>query len=412
MKTNVLQLIDSFNQGGSERQAVQLAGLLHADETYRVYLAALNKEGLLLERAESLGFPPIADFPLTSFYDRNFVRQLKKCVRFIRENDIEIVHTHDFYTNIFGMTAAFLAGVPARVASRRETTGTRTRFQKLIERSSYRLAHAILANADAVRGQLIEEGIDAGKIEVVYNGLDLARVRPAKDATSRQNREQLLSKLGLPTQNDRPVVTIVANFRLDVKDHPTFLRAARRVLDAVPGTSFVLAGEGVWLEPMRRYAAELGLADAAVFSGQCDSVAELLGISKVGVLASKAEGLSNSILEYMAAGLAVVATDAGGARELVVEGETGHLVKVGDDAAMAARVTDLLNDPARARAMGMRGQRLVETKFSCSEQLNNTKNLYRRLMARAGESGRRLTGARRFDDYRYKLHETDDQKHG
>jgi glycosyltransferase involved in cell wall biosynthesis len=385
VKANVLQLVDSFNQGGSERQAVQLAEMLRRDGTYRVFLGTLNKEGVLLDKVEKIGFHPVPHFPLTSFYDSNFVRQIKACVRFIRENDVRIVHTHDFYTNIFGMTAAFLAGVPVRIASRRETTGTRTPMQKRIERSSYRLAHAILANAGAVRRQLIDEGVSDRKIEVVYNGVDWARVSPRADVKFGTDREPVPKELGLPIKTGQPVVTIVANFRLDVKDHPTFLRAARRVRESVPGAAFVLAGEGGLLEPMRRYAAELGLGEAAVFAGQRDSVAEILDVSNVGVLSSKAEGLSNAILEYMAARLPVVATDVGGARELVVEGETGHLVEVGDDAAMAARIIDLLNDPEKARAMGERGRQLIETKFSCSEQLHKTSDLYNRLLTRNGE---------------------------
>ena len=83
MKKNVLQLVGSFHQGGSERQAVQLTRLLREDKTFNIYLAALNNEGVLREEVERIGFSDISEFPLSSFYDLNFLRQLRNCVRFI-----------------------------------------------------------------------------------------------------------------------------------------------------------------------------------------------------------------------------------------------------------------------------------------------------------------------------------------
>jgi glycosyltransferase involved in cell wall biosynthesis len=165
-----------------------------------------------------------------------------------------------------------------------------------------------------------------------------------------------------------------------VKDHPTFLRAARRVRDAVPDAAFVLAGEGRLSEELRAYTAELGLAEDVFFTGRCERVGDLLSVSDVCVLSSTAEGFSNSILEYMAAARPVVATDVGGAREAIEEGETGYVVAPGDDEAMAARITDLLLDPERARRMGERGRRVVEEKFSCEAQLSHTEALYESLL--------------------------------
>jgi glycosyltransferase involved in cell wall biosynthesis len=127
---------------------------------------------------------------------------------------------------------------------------------------------------------------------------------------------------------------------------------------------------------------ELGVGDAAFFPGRCDRVAELLFASDVCVLSSKAEGFSNSILEYMGAARPVVATDVGGAREaLGGNGEAGYLVASGDDEALAARVIELLRDPASARAMGERGRRIVEQKFSAQVQLERTAELYDRLLS-------------------------------
>src|SRR5437764_3034345 len=120
---------------------------------------------------------------------------------------------------------------------------------------------------------------------------------------------------------------------------------------------------------MCRMTAELGMVEHSFYIGRCADVARLLALSDVCVLSSRAEGFSNAILEYMAAARPVVATDAGGAREAVLDGATGYLVPVGNDATMAARIVDLLRAPEQARAMGACGQQRVRQEFSCEAQL-------------------------------------------
>ena len=158
VKPRILQLVDSFNEGGSERQALQLTRLLRDSGRYEVFLAALSSDGVLRSEAETLT-REIPVYPLKSFHDRNAAVQLRKFVTYLRSNRIDLIHTHDFYTNIFGITAGFLAGVRARVASRRETNGMRSTGQLMLQRSAYILADQIVANSHAVRSKLLEEGI-------------------------------------------------------------------------------------------------------------------------------------------------------------------------------------------------------------------------------------------------------------
>jgi len=383
MKPNVLLFIDSFHQGGTERQVVQLARLLSESGRYRVHLACLTGEGVLRPEAERAGFRDIPEFRLRSFYDLNFLRQVRRFARLLREREIELVETHDFYTNVFGMAGAALAGVPVRIASRRESDGARTRAQFFVVRRAFDLAHAVIANAEAVRRELIGAGVSAEKIVTIYNGIDTARVAPRADVP----RAELLASLGLRVAPARRLVTVVANLRHPMKDQETFLRAARRVREKFPEAAFVLAGEGERTETLRAYAAALGLAEDTFFTGRCERVGDLLSASEVCVLSSKSgEGFSNAITEYMAVARPVVATDVGGAREAVVEGETGHVVAVGDAAAMADRIVSLLADPERASAMGERGLLRVREQFSCEAQLARTEKLYEQLLSRRREA--------------------------
>src|SRR5205809_362922 len=194
---NVLQFIGSFHQGGSERQAVQLTRLLHADARVNVSVATLENAGVLHAEVEKMGFTEIPEFKLTSFYDLNFFKQLAKCAQFLRANKIEIIHTHDFYTNIFGMFAAQLASVPLAIASKRETGGMRSRWQKLLEKFAFRQANAIVANSEAVKNYLISEGVSGEKIRVIYNGLDLDRLTPKIT-----DRKTICNELGLPDEEN------------------------------------------------------------------------------------------------------------------------------------------------------------------------------------------------------------------
>jgi glycosyltransferase involved in cell wall biosynthesis len=374
MKPNVLFIIDSFEQGGSERQALQLLRQLHESGKCRVFLACLQNRGSLRAEADALGIGEIREYALTSFYDLNFIKQVRRLIRFIKDEKIDVVHAHCFYTNVFGMAGAFLASVPARLTSKGETAGFRTPLQKRAERVCFWLAHRVIANCLAVQNLLLRQGVPAKRIVHHYNGLELDRLRVATGLT----REQALSKFGLPT--NRRFISIVANLRNPVKDLPMFLQAAVSVRATVPDAAFVIAGEGELMSDLQKLAADLGIINDVHFIGRCDDVASLLFGSDVGVLTSKAEGFANAILEYMAAGLPVVATDVGGVREAIVEDETGYIVRSGDHEKLADRIIQVLKDDDLAKRMGARGKALVAERFASELHLQNTLELYEELL--------------------------------
>ncbi|MFN0141451.1 MAG: glycosyltransferase family 4 protein [Pyrinomonadaceae bacterium] len=363
MKKKVLQFIGSFHQGGSERQAIALASMLMKEGSFNVSIATLNRDGVLLKEAEAIVGGDIAEFSLTSFYDTNFVKQVRSCAKYLRNNKIDIVHTHDFYTNVFGMAAGALARVPVRIASKRETGGMRSRAQELVERMAMKFSHAIVANSISTRDYLAASIRD--KARVIYNGVDLARFNGNGHSA-----------------NGCRSVAMVANLRHDVKNVPMFLRAAKRVVAAYPDATFVIAGEGELDQQLRRVANELGVTGNVQFIGRCTDVPALLATSKACVLTSRAEGFSNSILEYMAAGKPVVATNVGGAGEAIVDGTTGYLVASDDDEAMAKRLLEILGDEKRAEEMGDAGQRRIRENFSSDVQLEMTLRLYNELLSK------------------------------
>ena len=159
-----------------------------------------------------------------------------------------------------------------------------------------------------------------------------------------------------------------------------FLRAARKVKEKLENVNFIVAGEGELIAETKAFAGELGLEKNTFFIGRCAKVAELLSISDICVLSSESEGLSNSILEYMAAAKPVVATAVGGASEAVLENETGFLVASNDDEALAHRLIELIENPEKAKAMGRKGKKIVEEKFSLTSKTEQTLLLYKKLL--------------------------------
>jgi glycosyltransferase involved in cell wall biosynthesis len=336
-----------------------------------VFGATLNYEGVLTDEVEAIGLPKIPQFPLTSFYNANFIRQVRLCAKFLAENRIDLVHTHDFYTNVFGLAAATLAGIPARVASKRETDGMRSGSQEFVEKLAFSRANAIVANSEAVRSYLIDRSVSARKVHIIYNGIAVDRFTSA-DLDTGAGRQ----KFGLPHDEKIRFVTIVANLRHEVKNVPMLLRSARRIVESEPNVHFVIAGEGQLEAKIREMAIESGISDKVHFIGRCADIPSLLATSYVCVLTSIAEGFSNSILEYMAAGRPVVATAVGGAAEAIDHGVSGYLVASDDDERMADHLMEFLRDEEKAERFGSKGREIVAERFSREIRLKKTLELY------------------------------------
>lgn len=370
-KPRVLQLIGSFETGGTELQSIKLARALSTDGTYEISIACLDKSGPLKQLIDWIPIDEIPEFRLTSFYDLNFINRTIEIGRYIRERKIDLVHTHDFYTNIFGMFGAALSAQCVRIASKRSTL-SKSASQLIVERQSFRLAKKIVANSEAVRTFLIDRNVPPEKIVTIYNGLDLARFTNAATI----DRESFFRSLGIEIGANPKFVTIVANMRSDVKNHQMFLRAAKRIRERIDSAEFLLAGEGELRENLIDRANELGIGDYCHFVGSAIDIPSLLSVSEIGVLTSRSEGFSNAIIEYMAAGLPVVATDVGGAKEAIEDGETGYLVRSDDDEALSACIIKILEDKALSDRLGQRGKEIAFTRFSAERQTDSVLSLY------------------------------------
>jgi glycosyltransferase involved in cell wall biosynthesis len=273
------------------------------------------------------------------------------------------------------MAAASLAGVKARIASKRETGGMRSSTQDTVEKFAFGRSNAIVVNSEAVSEYLRRRGIPGAKIHLIYNGLDVERFNVAYE-----DRSVFLQKYSMPEDEGIRLITLIANLRHDVKNVPMLLKAAKAVVNSDSTAHFVIAGEGELKGGLEAIAVELGIAKNVHFIGRCTDVPGLLANSYACVLTSTAEGFSNSILEYMAAGKPVVATNVGGAGEAIIEGQSGYLIDSDDERSLASHLIELISDDPLATRFGAEGKRIVTSKFSESAQLRQTIELYDSLL--------------------------------
>ncbi len=214
------------------------------------------------------------------------------------------------------------------------------------------------------------------KFLTIHSGLDLARL----DAVGASPQE-VRASLGL--KNGRPLVLYPARF-VPEKDHACFLRAFARVLDRVPQAVAVLAGEGPLQRQVEAEAAELMGRGDLLSLGFRGDLPDLMRAAEVCVSASQTEGLPLMVAEALALGRPVVATDAGGTREIVSDGRTGVLTPCADPEALADGIVSLLQDPRRADRMARAGRARVRPAFDAAVMVQQTEALYRELLARKG----------------------------
>lgn len=373
-RRKVFYLLDSLEIGGTETQAVELATRLPVDQ-YDITLGCLRLQGPLLARLRGSHVRVEEFHPQGGIDSPAGIYQLLRLAAYLRRGRFDVVHTHDLWSNVMGIPAARLAGVPAIISSRRDLAhfdwyeGRRRVWLRRIQN----LSSVVLANATPIRDGLIaEDGFAPQKLRVIHNGVDTEKFQHGK-----RDRERLVPGVG-----DGRLVVLVGNMHDDVKGHPWLIAAAPDVVKEFPRTRFVLAGDGESRPKFEQQAADLGLHSNFVFLGRRDDIPDVLASCDIAVLPSRAEGLSNAILEYMAAGLPTIASRVGGNAELVQDGVTGLLVPPQDSQSLADALLRLLRDPELLQRVASGGRRLATEGFSFDRLVRETDALYTELLQR------------------------------
>jgi glycosyltransferase involved in cell wall biosynthesis len=372
---HVFFLLDSFMLGGTETQAVELARRLDPSR-YQVTLGCLRSEGPLLDRLKE-SLVKVVEVGMGRGIDSpSGMLGVLRLARLFRKERIEILHAHDLWSNLVGMAAAMLARVPVTITSQRDLShgewyGT---YRRRILRFFQGRSSIVLTNAKAIRDGLItNDGLPEQKVCVVYNGVDLQRFQNTKS-----NRESLF-----PGSAGKKLVVLVGNMISKVKGHPDLISAATSIVKLHPETRFVLVGEGAMRSEFEAQAEAAGVKPNFLFLGRRADVPEILACCDIAVLPSLAEGMPNAVLEYMAAGIPVIASALGGNLEVIEDGVSGLLVPSQHPKALSEALNRLLSDDQLASRVAEAARERVVQRFSFEHLVEEVDALYTRLLADA-----------------------------
>jgi glycosyltransferase involved in cell wall biosynthesis len=369
VRTSLIQLVRSFHLGGTEGQVVEL--LRGLPERYRVGVYVMSHRGPLSEEVAGLGYVP-KEFPLKGSVLRlGTLVQVVRMAGWLREERAQLLHAHDFYGTVLGVPAAKLAGCKV-VVGRLDLGHWHSRAQRAALALWTRLADHVVTNAAAIRRKLLdEEGVAAERVSVVRNGLDLRRFDEAR-------RAPLLAPV--PNTGDEPIVLHVANMNHPVKRQEDLLEAQGQLVRRGRSCQVFFVGDGPRRPQLQVLAERLGVAARAHFLGHRRDVPALYARATVGVLCSTHEGLSNAVIEGMAAGLPMVVTRVGGNPDLVEDGVRGRLVEPLQSELLADALEDLLGNADRARSMGAEARRFVERELGMARMVRAHEEVYERVL--------------------------------
>jgi glycosyltransferase involved in cell wall biosynthesis len=355
----VLFLINDLSGGGKERQLVELMKGLYA-QSISCELAISRNNVHYKEVFELI--------PELHILATNRLKALVQVYRIIKNHRVDIVHSFIAETSFLASLCSIILGFKFVEESVRSAPD-RTYFsfkKKTIDRFNFFFAHKVISNSKA---GLISYHAPVKKSAVIYNGFDFSRIKKIK------TNSEILAKLAIP--KDKFVIGMLANFSY-YKDYFTFFEVAEKLLIDRNDIVFVAIGDGTDLAAYRnKYKAHKSI----VFTGSIKNVEEIVNIFDIGVLLSTVnEGVSNSIMEYMALGKAVVATSGGGTNELVINNETGCLIQPFSADELALKINYLLNNSDIRNNMGLKGQKRIRDHFKKDKMVNSHIQIYKELL--------------------------------
>ncbi len=360
-------VIDELTSAGTE---IQLLALIHHLDRRLVwpYLCLLRGDNPLSQALEPDDCP-ILRLGVGSLSHPRTLVSMWRFLRFLRRERIDVVQTYFADSSYFGILAAWLARVPHRIRTRNNVGHWLTPLHRRLGRYLNAFATQTLTNCEAARQALLAaERPQPETVLVLENGVDLERFHEIAPLTNRP-------------VTARAHVGVVANLR-PVKGLDVFVRAAAKVHIRHPRTVFTVAGEGELRTVLEQQAAAEGLVDHFSLPGSVADVPGFLGGLDVAVLCSHAEGMSNALLEYMAAGRAVVSTAVGAAPVLIEDGVHGLLVPPGDAQKLAHAIERLLDDRELAQRLGAAARRRVWEQYGREAMIQRFEEFYLSLAPR------------------------------
>ena len=369
----VLHLITGIDIGGAEKLLVAVTRELREDGL-DVAVGYFKGTGALRKEFEGNGIRTVYLGEQTLF----MIGRAVNLYRLLKAERFDLVHTHLIHATLIGRVVSRIAGVPIVITTEHNTSNWQPKYLPvtILYRLTGSLSHKVIAISEAVRKCLLNVArIDPSRVEVVYDGVDIARFNPGLDAAG------LKKELGLA--DAYPVIGSVS--RLDARKGLEYLVGAiASLIPEMPGTRLVLVGDGPERTRLQDQAKQLGVERIVTFAGSQEDIVPFLAIMDVFVLPSLFEGLSVSLIEAMAMMKPIVATNVGGIPEVVTDGEDGLLVPPRESGSLAAAIRRLVRDRPLADAMRTAARKKIEQKFSLDQLVRRLEHLYENLLAGTG----------------------------
>lgn len=364
----VAWVLDNMGSGGTELNAIRVAERLDR-ERVDLRVVCIGSDGPTRARYEAAGCP-VEFMPLASLYAPSTFATGRRFAKWLRAEQIDVVHAHDVYSNIFALPWARSSRSATVVGSRRWWFGPARRAHQIANRWAYRFAHLILVNAPGLR-DVVQKKESVPPERVVYVPNFVEEDAFATAAPSDIEAERVAFGL----DGHRDTIGIVANLRPE-KDHPTLFEAVRALVDQGRDVQLAVIGDGESRGELEGVVERLDLGDHVVFTGHRPSRPNLHRLFDVTVLCSLTEGFPNTVLEAMAAGTPVVATDVGGIPGVLEPAGGGVLVPPGDPSALATAIAALLDEPDARRALGRKGAAAARATYHEDEVVERWHALY------------------------------------
>lgn len=360
--------------GGTQRHLQQVLRLLDPTR-FRVHVYTLRGGGEVEEELRAEGVRVTTLGIARSLATPGAAMAMARTAAELRRARFDVVHGYQWRPALVGAVAGRMAGVPLRLASKRSLTED-DRAARVAWRVIGRSVDTIVTNAEALRDEATAHGTRA-RWEIIRNGVDVDRFRAAPAPAD--------AKAALGLDPRRPVVGTIGRLE-GRKGHDHFLRAAHALLGLANGLrpQVLLVGDGPLRQRLDGLAGELAIAPHVRFTGSLADVRTALAAMDVFVLPSRAEGMSNALLEAMAAARPIVATAVGGTSEVIDHNRTGLLVLPDDEEQMARAVLGLLADPRRAATLATEAQRIVEERYGARAMIARFEKLYTTRLAAHG----------------------------
>lgn len=271
----------------------------------------------------------------------------------LKENKINIVQTYFFDSTVFGILCAKFAGIKKKISCRRDLGFWYTSFKLFFLRIINGFTGRILVNSNAVKENVLkEENVNSDKIDIIRNGIDIGKYKP-----NIQLREKTRNELSI--QGNVVCVGIIANMSRKVKRVDLVINAARILVSKQTNVIFFIMGDGYLRNSLEKQCRTHGLTNNVFFLGKNFDKAAFLSAIDIGILTSDSEGLSNSIMEYMAVGLPVVASNIAGNRELIRDNDNGCLFAPGDAKDLAQKILFLISNKDKRIQLGNQAKKSI-----------------------------------------------------